>query len=170
VRATSLIRKNGRVAGVIGRAESGHSLTVHADTVVSACGAITGVSFLHQVGVRSRHLGRHLTIHPGVKIVAQMPEVVNGWRFDQRADVYSFGVTVYEMLTQVKPFEGQTAKEKLTNQLNPKYLIRKPRKFNPNIPLLLEELILKCIEYVPEKRYLTMGIMARDLHKVMGVH
>lgn len=79
VRATSLIRKNGRVAGVIGRSESGHSLTVHADTVVSACGAITGVSFLHQVGVRSRHLGRHLTIHPGVKIVAQMPEVVNGW-------------------------------------------------------------------------------------------
>lgn len=64
---------------MVGRSESGHSLTVHADTVVSACGAITGVSFLHQVGVRSRHLGRHLTIHPGVKIVAQMPEVVNGW-------------------------------------------------------------------------------------------
>jgi len=98
------------------------------------------------------------------------PEVVNGWRFDQRADVYSFGVTVYEMLTQLKPFEGQTSKEKLTNQLNPKYLIRKPRKFNPNIPALLEELILKCLEFVPEKRYLTMGMVARDLYKVMGVH
>ena len=98
------------------------------------------------------------------------PEVVNGWRFDQRADVYSFGVTIYEMLTQVKPFEGQTTKEKLTNQLNPKYLIRKPRNFNPNIPQLLEDLILKCLEYVPEKRYLTMGLMARDLHKVLGVH
>ncbi len=97
------------------------------------------------------------------------PEVVNGWRYDQRADIYSFGVTVYEMLTQVKPFEGQTSKEKLTNQLNPKYLIRKPRKFNPNIPQTLEELILKCLEFVPEKRYLTMGMMARDLHTVMGV-
>ena len=86
-----------------------------------------------------------------------------------QADFWALGVTIYEMLTRVKPFEGQTTKEKLTNQLNPKYLIRKPRKFNPNIPLLLEGLILKCIEYVPEKRYLTMGMVARDLYKVMGV-
>jgi len=79
VRATSLLRKNGRVAGVVARSESGHTLTVHSDVVISACGSITGVSFLHQIGMRSPHLGRHLTIHPGVKIVAQMPEVVNGW-------------------------------------------------------------------------------------------
>ncbi len=80
VRATQLLQKGGRVAGLRGRSASGRSLTVHADLVVSSCGAITGVPFLRQVGLRSPHLGRHLTIHPGVKIVAQMPEVVNGWQ------------------------------------------------------------------------------------------
>ena len=79
MRATKILRRNGRASGVVARSDSGRSLTVHADVVVSACGAINGVSFLHQVGLRSPHLGRHLTIHPGVKIVAQMPEVVNGW-------------------------------------------------------------------------------------------
>jgi choline dehydrogenase-like flavoprotein len=52
---------------------------VHADLVVSACGAISGVPFLGRIGLRSKHLGRHLAIHPGAKIVAQMPEEVNGW-------------------------------------------------------------------------------------------
>ena len=80
VRATRLLRRGGRVSGLVGRSASGKSLRVHADLVVSACGAITGVPFLRQVGLRSPHLGRHLTIHPGVKIVAQMPEVVNGWK------------------------------------------------------------------------------------------
>ena len=78
-RAIKLLSQRGRAAGVVGRTASGHQLTVHADAVVSACGAISGVPFLRGVGVSSAHLGRHLTIHPGTKIVAQMPEPVNGW-------------------------------------------------------------------------------------------
>ena len=77
--ATQLLRKGSRVAGVVGRTKAGRTVTVHSDAVVSACGAITGVPFLRRIGVSNRHLGRHLTIHPGAKIVAQMPEKVNGW-------------------------------------------------------------------------------------------
>ena len=78
-RAHRLLSRDGRASGVVARTVSGHQLTVHADVVVSACGAISGVPFLRGVGVSSPHLGRHLTIHPGTKIVAQMPEAVNGW-------------------------------------------------------------------------------------------
>ena len=38
------------------------------------------------------------------------PELTKGWRLDHRADIYAFGVTVYELLTGIKPFEGQTQK------------------------------------------------------------
>jgi len=97
------------------------------------------------------------------------PELTNGWKFDQRADIYAYGVTLYELLTGVKPFEGQTQKAMLANQLNPRYRIRKPREFNENIPIKLEELILKCINYIPEKRPPNMTLLVRDLNRVLGV-
>ena len=78
-RASRLLSEGGRAAGVVAQTANGRQLTVHADVVVSACGAISGVPFLRGIGVTNTHLGRHLTIHPGTKIVAQMPEVVNGW-------------------------------------------------------------------------------------------
>jgi len=78
-KATALLRSGSRVAGVVGRTNTGRTVTVHSEVVVSACGAITGVPFLRSIGLSNPHLGRHLTIHPGAKIVAQMPDLVNGW-------------------------------------------------------------------------------------------
>jgi len=97
------------------------------------------------------------------------PEVTNGWKFDHRADIYAYGVTIYELLTDVKPFEGQTQKAMLANQLNSRYRIRKPREFNENIPVALENLILKCLSFIPEKRPPNMTVLVRELHKIMGV-
>jgi len=97
------------------------------------------------------------------------PEIVNGWGCDQRADIYSFAVTAYELLTRLKPFEGQTPKEMLRNQLDPKYRIRKPRDFNDGIPILLENMLMKCLSYMPENRYPYMAHIMRDLHKSLGV-
>jgi len=97
------------------------------------------------------------------------PEIVNGWGCDQRADIYSFAVTAYELLTRIKPFEGQSPKDMLRNQLDPKYRIRKPRDFNDGIPILLENMLLKCLSYLPENRYPYMAHIRRDLHKSLGV-
>jgi|TARA_B100000959_G_scaffold84596_1_gene90021 serine/threonine-protein kinase len=97
------------------------------------------------------------------------PELMNGWKFDHRADIYAFGVAVYELLTGVKPFEGQTQKAMLANQLNQRYRIRELRNFNSNIPIMLDELIIKCLDFVPEKRPPNMTILAREIHRIMGV-
>ena len=97
------------------------------------------------------------------------PELTNGWRFDHRADIYAFGVTVYELLTGVKPFEGQTQKAMLANQLNQRYRIRKLREFNGNIPIKLDELVIKCLDFVPEKRPPNMAILVREINRIMGV-
>ena len=97
------------------------------------------------------------------------PEIVKGWHVDQRADIYSFGVTAYELVTRVKPFEGQTPQEMLRNQLNARYRIRKPRELNANIPVMLEVLLLKCLSYLPDSRYHYMAHVVRDLRKCLGV-
>lgn len=97
------------------------------------------------------------------------PEIINGWGCDQRADIYSFAVTAYELLTRIKPFEGRTPQEMLRNQLNPKYRIRKLRDFNDGIPIVLENMILKCLSHLPENRYPFMAHITRDLHKALGV-
>ena len=96
------------------------------------------------------------------------PEIVNGWGTDQRADIYSFGVTVYELVTRLKPFEGDSPAEMLRNQLDSRYHIRRPRELNPGVPMGLENLIIKCLAHLPEKRYAFMAHVLRDLHKALG--
>ena len=98
-RATQVLKKGGRAVGILAQ-NGNHTLEINADAVVSSCGAITGVPFLQQAGIRSRHLGRHLSIHPGTKIVAVMPEDVDGW-----ADTPQ-GYGIYDFAEDGLMFEG----------------------------------------------------------------
>ena len=100
-RAEKIIREGGRAKGIIARpVGGGPKLTIHADVVVSACGTVGGVPFLAKNGVRSRHLGRHLTIHPAGKIAALMPYAVNGWSDTPQ------GYGIYELFDKGIMFEG----------------------------------------------------------------
>ena len=79
------------------------------------------------------------------------PEQVEGKDIDQRSDIYSLGIILYEMLTGRVPFEGDTA---LSIAVKQKTEIPKdPREFNPQIPEELSRLILKCMEKEKERRY-----------------
>ena len=97
------------------------------------------------------------------------PEQLSGWPLDQRADIYSFGVTVYELLTHGKPFEGRTPQEMLQNQLDSRYKIRPIRQFNPAVPVALEEVIFKCLAYLPERRYQAMSQVIADMNRALRV-
>jgi choline dehydrogenase-like flavoprotein len=101
IRVHRILRKNGRAAGIVAAPKGGGpSLTVHADIVVSSCGAIPGVPLLKSNGIRSSHLGRHMTIHPGAKIGALMPEEIDGW-----ADTPQ-GYGIYDYADEGLMFEG----------------------------------------------------------------
>lgn len=85
--ASNVIVKDGRAAGVEGRllggafGAKGHAFRIHASAVVLACGTLhTPLMLLRsKIGAASGVVGRHVTLHPGVRIVARFDERVDGW-------------------------------------------------------------------------------------------
>jgi protein kinase/serine/threonine-protein kinase len=92
------------------------------------------------------------------------PEQVEGKEVDQRSDLYSLGVIIYEMVTGRVPFEGDTP---FTIAVKHKSEIPKdPKELNTQIPEDLSRLVLKCLEKDKEKRYQSDDELRADLEKI----
>ena len=89
------------------------------------------------------------------------PEQARGDITDERSDIYSVGVALYEMLTGRKPFDGDTpvAIALKHMQSTPK----KPTEINETIPEGLEQIVLRAMQKEPSARYQTAGEMISDL-------
>ncbi len=89
------------------------------------------------------------------------PEQARGDITDERSDIYSVGVLLYEMLTGKKPFDGDTpvAIALKHMQSTPK----KPTEINETIPEGLEQIVMRAMQKEPGQRYQTAGEMIKDL-------
>src|SRR5581483_1213557 len=95
------------------------------------------------------------------------PEQLQRQPLDQRADIFAFGASVYEVLTGQKPFPGETPEEILRRQLaGPP---DSPRSVNADIPLALEKMIFKCLKADMAGRYFDMGMALRDAQAALYV-
>jgi serine/threonine-protein kinase len=96
------------------------------------------------------------------------PEQLKREGVDPRADIFSYGVSAYELVTNHKPFPGETPAEILAAQLDAAGPIP-VREHNPGIPPALEKVILKCLAREPEKRYPFVSVLSHDLQSALYV-
>ncbi len=91
------------------------------------------------------------------------PEQARGDITDERSDIYSVGVALYEMLTGRKPFDGDTPVSiaLMHMQSTPK----KPSEINSTIAEGLEQIVLRAMQKDPAQRYQTAGEMIKDLEE-----
>jgi hypothetical protein len=119
--------------------------------------------------------GRNLTHSPTLSMMATQagvilgtaaymsPEQAKGLPADHRSDVFSFGVVLFEMLTGRQPFQGETAPDIMASVLaREPDLAALPAGLNPRLP----ELIKRCLERHPKKRWQAVGDLRAEIETV----
>ncbi len=91
------------------------------------------------------------------------PEQAKGEITDEKADIYSVGVVLYEMLTGKLPFEAESAVSVALMQLQKE--AEPPRSINPDIPMGFEQITMKAMQKNPRDRYQTAAEMLLDLEE-----
>jgi len=96
------------------------------------------------------------------------PEQLKREPIDARVDIFAFGVSAYELLSNQKPYPGNTPGEILAAQMQASGPIAL-REHNPDVPPALENVVMKCIAPDPDHRYPFCGVMLRELQNALYV-
>ena len=91
------------------------------------------------------------------------PEQAKGGYTDSRSDIYSLSVVMYEMMTGRPPFDGESPVAVAIQHINGG--APKPSTLNPNIPVGLEQIILKGMALEPKDRYASATEMIQDMEE-----
>ena len=94
------------------------------------------------------------------------PEQARGGYSDEKSDVYSLGVTLYEMLTGRVPFDGETTVAVALQHIQDPF--PSPRELVPDLPRSVEQIVLKCCEKSPDRRYQNMEELTADLRRSLN--
>ncbi len=91
------------------------------------------------------------------------PEQARGGFSDEKSDIYSLGITLFEMLTGRVPFNGETTVAIAIKHIQEE--MPSPRYFVPEIPISAEQIVFKCTQKSPDRRYASMAELIKDLKK-----
>ena len=91
------------------------------------------------------------------------PEQAKGGRVDNRSDIYSLGVVMYEMMSGRPPYEGESPVSVAIAHINGGAVL--PSALNPNIPGGMEQIIMKAMAHELDDRYATATQMLTDMEE-----
>ncbi len=91
------------------------------------------------------------------------PEQAKGGYIDEKSDIYSLGITLFEMITGKVPFEGDSTVSVALQHINEE--MPNPRNYVEELPISVEKIIAKCTQKKPERRYLKVSSLIADLKK-----
>ena len=93
------------------------------------------------------------------------PEQARGGYCDERSDIYSLGITIYEMVTGRVPFDGDTTVAVAIAHINEAMV--PPSNIEPSVPVALEQIIFKCTQKRPNQRYSNCADLIKDLRHAL---
>jgi len=93
------------------------------------------------------------------------PEQARGGYSDEKSDVYSLGITLFEMLTGRVPFDGETTVAIAIKHIQEP--MPSPRDYISEIPYSVEQIVLKCCQKAVDRRYQSMGALIEDLKQAL---
>ncbi len=91
------------------------------------------------------------------------PEQLAKRNLDARSDIFSLGITMYELFTGRHPCSGNDANEIMRQIRSSRYKFEQPSKYNPEVTSQLDRIILKALRRQPEHRYQSVTEMLMDL-------
>jgi eukaryotic-like serine/threonine-protein kinase len=126
-----------------------------------------GASGASDLTTRYMHSGNQANTMPGVIVgtVSYMsPEQALGEKVDQRTDIFSLGVVLYEIVTSERPFKGKSTIDTLHAILNQEPA--RATQLNPHLPAELEDILGKALAKEPSERYQHAGDFEIDLRRL----
>ena len=107
-----------------------------------------------------------VTSHAMGSVHYTSPEQARGGFSDTKSDIYSIGITLFEMVTGHVPFDGETTVAVAIKHIQEE--MPSPKVYVPDVPISVEGIIFKCCQKNPDRRYQNVGELIHDLKRSLA--